>query len=56
MDDHRPTTPRYWDWCDEFDHAFELDEAVERRIRDLVVETGFDADLPDDWALRDLGV
>lgn len=57
-DDYWPTTPRYWDWHDEFDVAdtFELDEAVERRIRELVAEMGFDADLPDDWTLRDLGV
>ncbi|HKL30816.1 MAG TPA: hypothetical protein VJ898_16315 [Natrialbaceae archaeon] len=55
-DDHWPTTPRYWDWDEAFDHAFELDETVERRIRNLVAETGFDTDLPDDWELRDLGV
>lgn len=54
-DDHRPG-PRYWEWREQLDYAFELDETVERRIRDLVVETGVDADLPDDWELRDLGI
>ena len=54
--DHWPGMPRYYDWYDEFDYAFELDETVERRIRDLVAETGFDADLPDDWTFRDLGI
>ncbi|MFC5133301.1 MULTISPECIES: hypothetical protein [Haloferacaceae] len=51
-----PRTPRYYDWADEFDYSFELDEGVERRVRDLVEETGFDAELPDDWTLRDLGI
>jgi hypothetical protein len=55
-DDYWPSTPRYWDWHEELDDAFELDEAVEQRIRDLVAETGFDADLPDDWTFRDLGI
>lgn len=55
-DDHWPGMPRYFDWDDEFDGTFELDEPVERRIRDLVVETGFDADLPDDWTFQDLGI
>ena len=55
-DDYWPSTPRYWDWHEELDYAFELDEAVEQRIRDLVAETGFDADLPDDWTFRDLAI
>lgn len=55
-DDYWPTTPRYWDWHKEFDYAFELDGTVERRIRDLVDETGLDADLPEDWTFRDLGI
>lgn len=55
-DDYWPTTPRYWEWHEEVDYAFELDEMVERRIRDLVVETGIDDDLPDDWTFRDLGI
>ncbi|WP_251328734.1 hypothetical protein [Haloplanus pelagicus] len=55
-DDHWPGMPRYYDWHEEFDYTFELDETVEQRIRELVEETGFDADLPDDWTFRDLGV
>ena len=55
-DDHRPRTPRYYDWSDEPAYAFELGDSVERRIRDLVAETGFDTDLPDEWSLRDLGL
>jgi hypothetical protein len=55
-DDHWPGMPRYYDWHEEFDYTFELDETVEQRIRDLVEETGFDANLPNDWTFRDLGV
>jgi hypothetical protein len=55
-DDYWPTTPRYWNWHEELAYTFELDETVERRIRELVAEMGFDADLPDEWTLRDLGV
>jgi len=55
-DDHWPEMPRYYDWQEELEYSFELDDAVERRIRDLVAETGFDTDLPDDWTLRDLGI
>jgi len=55
-DDHWPGMPRYYDWHEEFDDTFELDDAVEQRIRDLVAETGFDADLPNDWTFRDLGI
>lgn len=56
MDDYWPRTPRYWDWREEFDYTFEVDEAVEGRIRDLVAETGVDAELPEGWTFRDLGV
>jgi len=55
-DDHWPGMPRYYDWHEEFDYTFELDGTVEHRIRDLVEETGFDANLPNDWTFRDLGV
>ena len=55
-DDHWPGMPRYYDWYEEFDDTFELDDTVEQRIRDLVEAAGFDADLPNDWAFRDLGV
>jgi hypothetical protein len=54
--DHWPNMPRYYDWYEEFDYTFELDDTVERRIRDLVAKTGYDVDLPDDWTFRDLGV
>ena len=55
-DDHWPGMPRYYDWYEEFNDTFELDDTVEQRIRDLVEAAGFDADLPNDWAFRDLGV
>ena len=55
-DDHWPGMPRYYDWHEEFDDTFELDDTVEQHIRDLVVEAGFDADLPNGWTFRDLGV
>jgi len=48
--------PRYYDWYDELDYAFKLDETVEQRIRDLVEEMGFDADISNDWTFRDLGI
>lgn len=48
------TTPRYYDWHEEFDYTVELDESVEQRVRDLVAELGFDDQLPRDWTLRDL--
>jgi hypothetical protein len=56
IDDYWPNMPRYDDWHDECAYTFELDPAVEQRIRDFVEETGFEADLPDDWTLRDLAV
>ncbi|TKX48501.1 hypothetical protein EXE41_01030 [Halorubrum sp. SD690R] len=55
-DNHWPGMPRYYDWDEEFDYTFELDETVEQRIRDLVEEAGFDANLPNDWTFRDLGI
>ena len=55
-DDHWPGMPRYYDWDEEFDDTFELDNTVEQRIRDLVEEAGFDATLPNDWTFRDLGI
>ena len=55
-DDHWPRMPRYDDWHDEFDYTLELDDTVEQRIRDLVAETNFDANLPNNWTFRDLGV
>lgn len=49
-----PTVPRYWEFQDALEFEFELDAAVEQRVRDLVTEKGLDADLPDDWELDDL--
>jgi hypothetical protein len=51
-----PTMPRYWDWQEEFDYEFALDEGVEQRIRDIVTEQGFDDDLPNDWDITDLTI
>jgi hypothetical protein len=56
IDDYWPQMPRYYDWHEAFDYTFELDDAVEQRIRELVADTGFDAGLPEDWTFRDLGV
>jgi hypothetical protein len=55
-DEHWPKTPRYWDWHTTFDYEFELDGSVEQRVRNLVMEHGFDSDLPDDWNFYDLDV
>ena len=49
-----PTMPRYWDWEDELDYTFGLDDDVEARIRNIVIETGIDDDLPDNWDVTDL--
>ena len=54
VSDFSPTIPRYWDWNDELDYQFELDEDVEQRIRDLVAEEGIDDGLPSDWEIDDL--
>ena len=55
-DDDWPGMPRYYDWHEESDSTFELDDTVDQRIRDLVAETGVDANLPSEWTFRDLGV
>ena len=54
VSDFSPTIPRYWDWNDEEDYQFELDDDVEQRIRDLVAEEGIDDGLPSDWEMDDL--
>ena len=54
VSDFSPTIPRYWNWDDEVDYQFELDDDVEQRIRSLVAEEGIDDDLPSDWAIDDL--
>jgi len=53
-DGYWPTTPRFYDWHEEFEITAELDEAVETRVRDLVVDLGFEEQLPRDWNLQDL--
>lgn len=52
--DFTPTIPRYYDWQDELDYTFELDDDIEARIRNLVTETGIDDGLPNDWDVTDL--
>lgn len=53
-DNFWPTSPRYWDWHDDLGSAFEFDDNVEHRIRDLVKEEGLENDLPQNWQLTDL--
>jgi hypothetical protein len=54
VSDFTPTSPRYWDWQEELNYEFELDEGVETQIRDIVVEQGIDDDLPTNWAIAEL--
>jgi len=54
--DFWPTMPRYWDWHEELEYSFELDEEVEQRLRDLAGEEGLDADLPNEWEIEDLTI
>ena len=54
VSDFSPTIPRYWDWDEEVDYEFELDEDIEQRIRSLVAEEGIGNDLPSDWEVSDL--
>lgn len=54
VSDFDPTIPRYWEWEEELDHEFELDDDVEQRLRDLVIEEGIGNDLPTDWDIADL--
>lgn len=49
-----PMTPRYWEWYEELEYEFELNNDVEQRIRQLVAEHGIDDDLPSDWEVADL--
>ena len=55
-DQYWPTIPRYWDWHDDLRFAFELDDVVEQRIRDLVREQELGDDLPHDWEIADLTI
>ncbi len=52
--DFSPTIPRYWEWQEELDYQVELDDQIEQRIRDLVIENGIDQNLPADWTIADL--
>jgi len=54
VSDFDPLIPRYWEWQEELDYEFELDDDVEQRIRQLVAEHGIDDDLPSDWEIADL--
>lgn len=54
VSDFDPMIPRYWEWQEELDYEFELDDDVEQRIRQLVAEHGIDDDLPSDWEIADL--
>lgn len=49
-----PTIPRYWEWQEEFDSEFRLDDDVEQRIRKLVSDEGLDNELSGDWEIADL--
>lgn len=53
-DDLWPSIPRYWDWHDDLDYSLDWDADVEQRIRNLVAESGVEADLPDEWTFEDL--
>jgi hypothetical protein len=54
--DFEPTIPRYWDWQDDLGYTFEMEDEVEQRVRDLVIETGLDDDLPSEWEITDLTI
>lgn len=54
VSDFTPTIPRYWEWQEQLDYEFELDEDVERRIRNIVTEKEMTDELPDNWAVTDL--
>ncbi len=54
VSDFDPMIPRYWEWQEQLDYEFELDDDVEQRIRQLVAEHGIDDDLPSGWEVADL--
>ena len=56
VSDFSPTIPRYWDWEEQLDYQFELDDDVEQRIRNLVTTNGLDDELPSDWGVADLTI
>ncbi len=53
-DGYWPTTPRFYDWHEELEVTIQLDETVADRVRDLVVDLGFEEQLPADWDFQDL--
>jgi hypothetical protein len=54
VSDFDPTVPRYWEWQEELDHEFVLDEDVETQIREIVAEQGVGDELSSDWEIADL--
>ena len=54
VSDFDPTVPRYWEWQEELDYEFVLDEGVETRIREIVAEQGVGDELSSDWEIADL--
>ena len=49
-----PTIPRYWEWQEELDYEFVLDEDVETRIRDIVAKQGISENLSTNWDIAEL--
>ena len=54
VSDFTPTIPRYWEWQEVLNYEFTVDEEVEERLRDIVIEAGIDDELPPDWTITDL--
>jgi len=54
VSDFDPTIPRYWEWQEELNYEFTLDEDVEKRLRGIVAEQGIDDNLSTDWEIADL--
>jgi hypothetical protein len=54
VSDFTPTIPRYWEWQEALNYEFTVDEEVEERLRDIVIEAGIDDELPPDWTIADL--
>ena len=47
-----PHTPPYWEEGDELPRIIDVSDKVRQRIRELAVNAGVVADLPDDWSLQ----
>jgi len=54
VSDFAPTIPRYCEWQEELGYKFELEDGVEQRVQQLIVEHGIDDDLHSDWEIADL--